>query len=218
MAFKEFSVYLNGLHIVYLLNPSHRFEFRMLKRPRMIVLHDTGPIPLTIEDYYEKSVSELGQPKTHFVITDTGRIYQTLPINVCGNHVRKRNDISIGVSLHNLIPSKPMSSAMRYSLYKLRDALSVEFGSLKVKTHRELLVDDVRELTDRLGISSDIDFTSLLTLTGSELENYKHRLVDWVRDNLDEPLYTEMLIERIDEVVECPGGYPTYSSIIGSQL
>jgi len=226
MVFKQFSVYLKDLHAIYLLDTKYKFDFKPLKNPQLIVIHGTGDIPVTVNDYYTKSVEESGQPKTHFIINSKGTIYQTLPINMIGNHIQRRNEYSFGISLHNIITSKSATQAMKYSLIKLIDILKEEFSITEIKTHKELMVEDVLELMIELGLypvgedihhSVDkyknkeeldkIDVQKLLILNGKQLEEYKQYLIEYINDELDQSLYSSMLIDRIKKVSDCPGKY-----------
>jgi len=213
MAFKQFSVYLGGLHVVYLLDTRYRFDFKYLKEPKLIVVHWTGSIPQTIEEYYTKSVERVGQPKTHFIINSKGTIFQTLPLNVMGNHIPRRNEYSIGISLHNIVSARSVTQALRYSFIKLVNILKDEFGTAELKTHKELMVEDVGELMMELGLmpgeierdADEIDLSKFLTLSGKRLERYKKKVIEYIEDNLERSLYTSMLVDRISYIPDCPG-------------
>jgi len=200
---------------VYILNTKYRFDFKKLKTPNQIVIHNTGRIPLTVEQYYDNCVQEVGQPKTHFIITRKGTIYQTLPLNIMGNHITKKNESSFGVSLHNVIgiesqtrSSKSITPALKYSLNKLLNILKDEFyiADANVKTHKEFMVLDMKDFMIESGLMlGKIDLDRFLVFNGKELEDYKKSIIDMINEEVEQSLYKSMLIDKIKNIPDCPG-------------
>jgi len=121
------------------------------------------------------------------------------------------------------LPTKRLMVAVRRS--PCGDG-SETFEHWEMRVHKELMVEDVLELMIELGLypvgedihhSVDkyknkeeldkIDVQKLLILNGKQLEEYKQYLIEYINDELDQSLYSSMLIDRIKKVSDCPGKY-----------
>jgi len=188
-----------------------KWEPKPLKRPTKIVIHHTGNSFKTLYETYRMGIERFGQPSYHYIIDNAGNIYQTLTLNMTGAHVKNHNSDSIGIALLNLMPLKPPTLAMRYSLSQLIKFLRMQYKPLTLTTHFKLLLDDVNSTVKRC----NVDFPEIneryyvkqgfRELTILSVENFKNHLTKLLDDTESDKLSKEMIALSIQRIKNCPG-------------
>lgn len=210
---KEFSVYLDNLHAIYLIDVKKKFDFKFFKKaPTEIYIHHTGNKPRKLNEVYSMGVERFKQPSYHFIIDRKGTIYQTLPINVQGAHILRHNEDSFGIALLNLISPSSPTLAMKYSLDSLIAFLKANYPINTVSTHFEAGLDDVNEIIKTAGIENEVPLLKKEEIKGDRLtimniEKYKKKIKKQIKDADIEELIKSVLHQRIDYVKSCPGPY-----------
>ena len=184
-----------------------------LHNPDMIVVHHTGNRIKSVEDVYTLGIERFGQPSYHYVIDQNGKIYQMLHLTVAGAHAKNYNSRSFGIALLNLMPLKPPTLAMRYSLSQVIRFLRMHYHSLKLVTHFQLLLNDVNITARRCGIEFPVlseeyyikqGFRDLTMLS---VESFKVGLLTRLKDLDANKLSKEMLSLSIKRIKNCPGHF-----------
>jgi hypothetical protein len=208
---KQFSVYLDDLHAIYLLDPKIKFNFDFFKtKPKEIYIHHTGNTPHDLEEVYSIGVTKYNKHSYHFIIDKKGAIYQTLPINVIGAHIKRHNDNSFGIALLDLISPSSPTEAMKYSLDSLINHLKYNYPIEKVSTPFEASISDVNEIITQIGIEKEIPLLNrqeVGDLTVDNVENYKKKIKEEIKDTDIDKLIKDILNQRVDYVKNCPGPY-----------
>ena len=208
---KEFSVYLDDLHAIYLIDVKKKFDFKFFKKvPTEIYIHHTGNTPHELNEVYNMNVEQFKQPSYHFIIDRKGTIYQTLPINVQGAHIQRHNETSFGIALLNLVSPSSPTLAMKYSLESLIEFLKANYPIKTVSTHFEAGLQDINEIIKTAGIEHEVPLLKkeeVEGLTIMSLENYKKEIKKQIKDADIEELIKSVLNQRIDYVKNCPGPY-----------
>ncbi|MCC7552415.1 peptidoglycan recognition protein family protein [Candidatus Micrarchaeota archaeon] len=208
---KQFSVYLDDLHAIYILDPKNKFNFQFFQdKPKEIYIHHTGNNSHSLEEAYNIGISRFNQPSYHFIIDRKGSIYQTLPINVAGAHVRRHNENSFGIALLDLISPSSPTLAMKYSLGALIDFLKSNYPIEKVSTHVEATVSDVNEIIEQTRIKQDLpllDINEIGELTLSNVEKYKENVKKEIKYSDVDKIVKDLLNQRVEYVKNCPGPY-----------
>jgi len=214
---KQFSVYLDDLHAIYLLDVKKKFDFQFFKeKPKEIYIHHTGNSPHTLEEVYNIGIERFKQPSYHFIIDKKGSIYQTLPINVKGTHVKRHNENSFGIALLDLISPSSPTLAMKYSLDKLILFLKENYPIKSVLTHFEAGLEDFNTIIKTANIENEIPLLKkeeIGDMTILNVENYKKEVKQQIKDADVEKLIKSILTQRIDHVKNCPGPY--YEKLLG---
>ena len=211
---REFSVYLDGLHAVFVVDPANKFDYCEFKdNPVEICVHHTGDAIKTVEEVYAEGVKNYRQPMYHFVIDKHGKIYQMLPINVMGSHTVLKDEKSFGIALLNVVSPSSITDAMRYSLQALISHLSKKYPIKSVKTHFDVHIEGITDVLEKIDIGAEHLFTQeeLESLSGEltkdNVETFKRNLKEKV-DLIDvEDLIKTVLVQRIESMDNCPGTY-----------
>ncbi len=206
---KQFSVYLDDLHAIYLVDVKKKFDFQFFQeKPKEIYIHHTGNSSHTLDEIYNMCVERFKQPSYHFIIDKKGTIYQTLPINVKGAHIKRHNDYSFAIALLDLISPSSPTLAMRYSLDALINFLKSNYDIEKVSTHFEASISDVNEIIRQAGIEDKfplLDEKEIGELTIQNVEKYKDKLKQEIKNTEMDKIVKDLLNQRIDFVKNCPG-------------
>lgn len=208
---KQFSVYLDDLHAIYLLDIKKKFDFRFFKeKPKEVYIHHTGNNSHSIEEVYNMGVIRFEQPSYHFIIDRKGTIYQTLPINVMGTHIKRHNDNSFAIALLDLISPSSPTIAMKYSLNALLDHLKSNYPIEKVSTHLEATVFDVNTVIAKTGVEQELPLLNLNEIEElpiKKVEQYKEDFRKEIKSTDIDKIVKDLLNQRIDYVKNCPGPY-----------
>jgi N-acetyl-anhydromuramyl-L-alanine amidase AmpD len=104
---------INQTHIC----TSSRFKYRHLANIKKIVIHRIGfkgenysPVKTILQGFLNDEAARKavgGKFPYHFVIAESGEIYQALPLQVIGNHAKGHNEDSIAVAFIGDFRDKP---------------------------------------------------------------------------------------------------------------
>ncbi len=172
-----------------------------------IIIHHTGK-QKTIDDVIDSHIkknrySSIGY---HFMISKTGKIYQTRELKFAGAHTFEYNKNSIGIALFGNFDNEIPNKKQIESLNNLTKSLKKNFPIKRILGHNEAIFKSIKNKFWRLNIDN-IDLLDINSRLSFDI--FRKEVIEKVLESDASPISVNL----VKKFTSCPG-FHLYQKII----